>query len=536
MGTWLAGARAMRSAMRVLAVGLLGGIVHCSPAGDEPLTAGDAHTAKELVWNNDVFQWASTTREEFELVNPRQPEVFPADDPATRRLQEWANRLHEAAKAMVLEQTGQALAAPPPMIRIAHGGAPNGWVSPIPACLEPTRPDPARPVVELARGWLMPQATCLVPSNWPVGAAEWFDNLGICRLGNASTPASGAPCDRVGVQAPAIRAVSPFVHIAAGSVKKLSEATVVATIAHELGHYYRAHSSTGHTHQYEFWFDREHHEPRRPVPAPDQEEMSVVYAWAAGPKAIIAGQRLHPGLVRSAVLWGEPLAHTEVCKEAGDALQNLPSSIVTAIMTGGRIVDGAAYLAAEAKLMDCAQDLALDQTIAESLGWPLPGNLFDSLFSSATLGEALTVMTAQAAELDQRAAAVTERLERNQIGLYTREQEADDIALELSARVGITPGQVIDGTFEKMRVREAEDVEAFPGLNNGMTTEQCRALYLQDFPTYVPIGDPSNLHHAYCYRAFNMAREAASHHYEVAPELPELAPSWAELQASVPDE
>lgn len=528
----------MRPVLLVLA--LLAGVAHCAPSKDGPASSGAAHTANAIVWNNDVHQWAAVPYEQIDGM-PGPDKLLGVDDPVTVRLQEWLNRLHRAAAAMVLEQTGQTFAAPQPIVKVMREPSVNGQAVSTTACLEPAPPADGRGVVALERGkpggYLLPSRTCRVPSNWPAtGATEWFNGLGICQLGMEGSPPPGDACAQIGDRMPAIRVMTPFINFATGNVRALSEPALVAVLAHELGHYYHSNSTPAHSDKNTFWYEREHHEPTRPVPAAEQDAMREAYDWAVRPRAIVEGQRLHPRVVGPLMWWGNHLGRTEVpiCKNAGAALNGLPRAILADLRTGAPIRDGAAYLAAEAKLFECASTLPLDARVAGSLAAYLPDSFDAPLLSAGRLDEALSGMNALAQELDQRAAALTDKLERNRIGLYTTEQEADDLAMELAARVGIAPSRVIEGMFETMRARESTDPDTFRELNSGMTTDQCRESYLRGFPRYVPIGDPAIPHHSYCYRVFNMAREAAAHHYEVAPALPELTPRWSELQTNLP--
>ena len=102
------------------------------------------------------------------------------------------------------------------------------------------------------------------------------------------------------------------------------------------------------------------------------------------------------------------------------------------------------------------------------------------------------------------------------LGFYTNEQEADEIALELMAKVGVPGGVMID---KLLVVQKANDGFTDTGV---LKWAECAALRERGWrdeagkPVSVPIGNLSDPHHSLCFRAFNVSRELNAHHYATA--------------------
>lgn len=117
-------------------------------------------------------------------------------------------------------------------------------------------------------------------------------------------------------------------------------------------------------------------------------------------------------------------------------------------------------------------------------------------------------------DLDLAKDIITEARE-NRLGQYTTEQEADEEAVEWLTDIGTDPSAAVrsfltlaDGTPDRMD----------GGLLGGRT---CAKLAANDWKDqngddiFVPVGDYSEVHHSSCYRAFNAAREIEAHGYKV---------------------
>jgi hypothetical protein len=113
------------------------------------------------------------------------------------------------------------------------------------------------------------------------------------------------------------------------------------------------------------------------------------------------------------------------------------------------------------------------------------------------------------------------------LGFYTVEQEADEIALELLWKIGISPTVGVDMMLHWTAV-DWVDPEDVP-------VDQCAAMRAKDFRDdkgaliSVPVGNISDPHHNFCFRVFNLTRELDEHHYTVGQPPAPPPGDWSQL-------
>jgi hypothetical protein len=299
------------------------------------------------------------------------------------------------------------------------------------------------------------------------------------------------------------------------------------------------------------------------VPAANAEELKRLYAEivdAPHPLQSAVPGYYSPRMRRFLVQGLVPLlaARTEadfVCAAARDlAAGAWVNTFPTGYGTPGESMD--AYLDFEQALVACAPALHLGgdpgarelsygsvlmaaMELAPTKGVTLPWY--------ASLADVLDAVDAKAVHLDEIAARLVRRLEENRVGLYTTEQEADNLALALATAIGITPEEVLAGWAEFMVAIEktipSYYLEEYRKQEGGYDAAGCQALLAADFtttdesgakvPVFVPLGTLDDPHHASCYRLFNLWREQKLQGYvpAAAPE-PAPGPDWAELKAT----
>jgi hypothetical protein len=141
-------------------------------------------------------------------------------------------------------------------------------------------------------------------------------------------------------------------------------------------------------------------------------------------------------------------------------------------------------------------------------------------------------------------ARLVARLKSNKIGLYTTEQEADEFALQLGAKMGLSGDAVLAGWLDMMRAIDRlyarsytpEELAQWRQTSGELDAPTCEALLKSDFtkdgqPVTVSMGQLDEPHHASCYRLFNLWREARAQRYVTAPAGEELSPAWSTLKA-----
>jgi len=554
-------------------------IAACAAPEEADVASSEAaSTSRPYVQENRPYWWADSSYDEFVSAQARTfgqtlPAALPDDDALTVRIQTWLDRLHAVVKRDVERSSGRPFAAPRPIAKVLLSKATfNAWVSGVPACVGSPfgRPQAVTGLAAyLDRDRVMPMVAdgCVRAPGWRKAEAVSFWNEGrlACALSDDgdSVSARGSGCS-VEAQASddvAIAAASPFIQFTTDLVSELEEKSLVVVAAHELGHYYRGHATVrGHA-KYGFWYERENGRKTLPVPASNAAELEAAYKEVVQEGRVLGGPSFasrYSARSRRFLLTGlAPLlaARTEsgfVCAAARDALGPWTDAILQSEAPSEEA--RAAYLAYESKLAACAPRLALKGDVTATsisagsvlfaAGAARPGPKAKiSLRIGDTLGTFLDRFDAQAKELDGKAARLMARLKANKIGLYTTEQEADELALELATKVGLTSAEVLAGWVDFMgavdrvyaRAYAPEDLAAWRASSGELDAPTCEALLLRDFtkngaPVTVGMGQLDEPHHASCYRLFNMWREARARQFVPAAPLAELSPPWETLR------
>jgi len=101
------------------------------------------------------------------------------------------------------------------------------------------------------------------------------------------------------------------------------------------------------------------------------------------------------------------------------------------------------------------------------------------------------------------------------LSVYTIEQEADEIALELLAAVGIDPIRATDAWFALFeQVKDSPSAMEIP-------FDRCRELFKNNWQgpdgksAVIPVGDYQDAHHSWCFRAWNTTNEINVHRYQI---------------------
>ncbi|MBS2017988.1 MAG: hypothetical protein JST00_34245 [Deltaproteobacteria bacterium] len=562
-----------------------------APEGDEAGSQEAAATERKLVHENAPYWWAPSSYEEMRSsqslgFGQTLPAAIADDEALTVRLQTWLDRFHAITQRDVERETGKPFAAPRPIAKVLHSKSTfNAWVSGVPACIGAKfgKPEAATGIaafVENDRVYQVYADACIRPTEWKRSelVSFWNADKPACSLaedGDALVT-RGAKCDASATPPAddvAIVAASPFIHFSSDLLAELDEDTVAVVAAHELAHYYRGHTTARGRAKYGFWYEREDGRKKAPVPAQNAAELEAAYREVVQAGRPLGGPSFasrYSARTRPFLLAGiAPLlqARTEqgfVCAAARDAIGPWVSTIRQSEVPSAE--DRAAFLAFESKLAACASRLELggdpgaksisagSVLFAAAADKPGP-KVKISLKWGDTLGDFLARFDAQSKELDAKAERFAARLKSNKIGLYTTEQEADEIALELSTKAGLTSEQVLRGWLDFMRAVDRsyarayakEDIDRWRAQTGELDAETCSALLASDFtkdgrPVSVNMGVLEEPHHAGCYRLFNLWREARARQFVPAAPPEALSPAWsvlksraAELTATAPE-
>jgi hypothetical protein len=560
----------------VLALASLASITGCvTETPDDTFGFDDAggkadgtNSAVPLIQTNNPFYWAPSDYPSFlaleaTISDRALPTAIVDDDALTQRLQGWVDRIDAIVRAEVERGIGAPLVAPTPIVKVLPSGSTyNAWVSGTIACSGTTLAgaSPTMPGQSFIQSdYVMHQSGygCLRPTYPDVTEFRtfWERHKPLCKLGD-DLAVGGTGCQVEAYGAPgelAFVSTSPFIHVSTDLIASMSERTLVVVLAHELGHYYRSHSSDAKVQRYDFWYETEVDRKKLPVESTTASELQAVYSEiVAGPQTVqsatagVYSARLRTFLLGDlAALLRERQEPGFVCAAARDALGAWVEPLVTGY---GMPTDAmTSYLAFEQALAACAPQLQMTgDPGATSLSYgtvlmavmnaKLPGATYPF---RATLADVLTALNGRAVRLDQKAAALQKRVHDNRIGLYTTEQEADNIALALSTKLGISADEVVASWLEFMDAITGAVAPEYRATYEAEAAS-CRTLLAADFtttdaagnrvPAFISLGDLGDKHHSDCYRLFNFWREQKARKYTVATPLVFDGPSWDALR------
>lgn len=521
-------------ALLVGCAGMDGGV---GGGDDDGKADGQGGSYIGYIQGNSPFYWGPSTFDDFNRVSasigmPANPVAIPTTDQLTARLQTWIDRIDAIVRKEVKDTTGEELVAPKPIVEVLPSSNTfNAWVSPTMACTgfgDPaSRSYLTSTVIANGAGY-----DCVRPTYPDLASFRtfWARHNPACKVeADGSVDGTGCTVETDGAAGELeLISTAQYVHVSTDLIAAVSERTLAVVLAHELGHYYRAHVSDAVIQHYNFWYDSEADRKKIPVPAANATDLQTQYsAIVNGPRSVQAATTGHySARFRNFILTSiAPLLtdRTEagfVCAGARDALGEWVGPLLQGYGMPTDAMDS--YLAFESKLVTCASKLNLTGDVGAtslSYGTVLMQVMAAKLgkvtlpFQGATLANVLDALNANAVKLDTKEASLVKQVKQNRIGLYTIEEEADDIALELSARMGIAPADVLASWQEFMgAIAQAVPPEYQQQYLDENTS--CAAQLASGFvdtdgqPTFVPIGDLSEPHHSDCYRLFNFWREA----------------------------
>lgn len=369
------------------------------------------------------------------------------------------------------------------------------------------------------------------------------------RISNAELEAQGvaAPEDRpVGREATGIVFMrsSNFLAISTSLLKQSSPDTVLATMAHELAHYYRAHTSSFSGEDL-YYFFRHPEMSADAAPTPEEGLNELGYTLLSRgvirkPFAPIEGLRYRLELA-PAISQVAPTALPRACTtdECVEACRPLAES---GRRDGARLTGfphksrseraDAMYLRMDEEFAACAAKVPFSKQLSQALSGeilvrgesqlPLLRMILDKVEKPfATVAEWADLMSRAFATVDAVLADVETQAKAERLGFYSAEQEADELSVEILSLIGVDPRAAIENALNLQKITE----EMAPEMSNfdlGLIPyEECKAMAANGWkdaagnPVFVlfgSYGDPA-FHHSSCYRAFNMEREIEAHGY-----------------------
>lgn len=534
------------------------------------------HDADRFANTDTRYQWFGLTDSQYEANAQAQGHsLVPRDHPMTGHLQAWIDRIWQE---MVYVDQHLAM-APFPKVRIRRASSVDAYVAPQTVCIKtPLVVPEMSPRGETFGSWLVfdrqnstaigaisTSLPCLEGTAWAGDVGDflvWLLGEGCRATIRDSRLTFAAECKAISDLRPGTydgiitKITHNFVTIDVGLLQGMTEPQVIAVLAHELGHYGMAHRST-HPDEYGyFYLIPSHSSNTKPEPVNEdhplytqvKDTVKTVREEPLRPFPIYPNQKLHGSVIVALSSFSQRFAENsvgffcpqssseclETCKLLGRRLADLKSTLpnLSSRSHSGEhdeilwkdldqdIERCTQHLKAQSFAMEVSRGLmgafAYKQDFSRDL--PKDGTLWQ-LLSQASDKAKIVAQT-----LDKKYADALGTAHQKGIGWYTAEQEADDIATDLTTRLGLPPDTMI-----QMTIRLGE-------LTKQAGTEECKAQAKKGFPNFVSPGRFLDEHHDFCFRAYNSSQELKRHRADgsrsrpVSPAIPILAPAeWERL-------
>ncbi len=540
-------------------------------------------------------------------VNPR--DILPATHPLAKRLQYWLDAVDRQIRTNHPKELARV---PKPLIQVVKDATANAFVAPAPVCFDVSVKIPGaeardgltldRIYVDLADGTLsdFPQDVKCLESERGVDElreilADAKGKLGDCHYevsdADQLLPSEGCKVDEsLSGVSQADRVVfmktASVVTVFTGIVPLMTEEAMVAAVTHELGHYYRSHSTVQDS-EFGYFYKLAEKQPAK-KPEPDLSLIELGQAAVDSSNALnsselmsrIAGQKLRTELYFAAGSVVKGLCKTGkrcpvscmdtfeymLSREFDDAMGFFPFSdkekadadAYGTFEKGALACFEAVGLAANPKELESAS-IGWDvvSSLVKSPTWPswlsgLPGSVQRAVGKlnetnsqrlaknpprAKNLAEAFLLASKVLEDQDDAHAATLKKAQQEGLGQYTIEQEADEFSAEWVANSGVSPVSAV----EAMRSLGKGSETSLRGFILG--EQECESLWAKKWANggsgyyFVPVGDYSEIHHSTCYRMFNLEREIAAHDYKVAKTAVKVLPvsEWSKLQKMAVD-
>jgi hypothetical protein len=476
--------------------------------------------------------------------------------PHTQRLQYWADTLYDELLRTEPEHFNHAnWKIPRPRIRIMEHPSRNAFISSRTVCY--------RSSLALAKdngkGREGPEATLRINKKGMIGLypaenflcldrtqeiipAEWIKlyldlNIGVqgCsyRL-DQDTLVFGPEC-QVGGASPdrwvgriALDLVTPWMTVTTGMLPLLEhEDELVFILSHELAHYFHAHGALVKE-NFSYFYQQSLDNLQRPRPKPDLELSELGNALRKLPSfrtQPIIGQRFHSEMFsyfRTALKHLiQPTCQNvespcyEPCREIlklgeNPAFQQNLLPFPQASLKGEALVQ---YLQYEESYGRCSESLTIgleadpaqarvSLEAVKRIYWKAK---LDPLPADYPLSHAIDDMNGQLLSEEAAQNALLQRALDKNLGYYTTEEEADMLALQWTALLGLEPAFAREFWLKFLQVAPEQD-SAY-----NFAYDRCRNLYGQT-PRWteggrhvvVPIGSFAESHHSKCYRIYKI--------------------------------
>lgn len=545
------------------------------------------HTAGNPVQFSESWRWVEMTPEKYQSVLKGTPDgesrLLPENHPATQRIQAWIDAIDTYLRATYPEKLKPV---PKPVARLLVSGDANAYATRAPVCFQiPAQvegtgsPSASGSALSLsADGSLQARALAKCANLTPRDRKfdeilSWMNQAQKkCRaisspqgviLGTGCTPVDQETAETGKTDVTSFEVTSNNITIFTGLIHSLNdEGSLVGIIAHELAHYYLAHATAPAEGAYNyFYLMGSNNGARKPLADPSAAALGErLKRFSSLPVSYRVPQQRISGAAYSWIKMKVLPKVTEycstsecsnVCAEARDLVRSPTyKSAVGSFPLQPMPESGLSHFAGfQEKMISCSSQIAIvDNATAKGFPATKVADFLNDRWQSfdvpnplprlATLAEVITFANGLVDKRDEEMQAVFKQASQTGLGLYTIEQEADDLMLELTSAFGIANEAAVAAmfVFGEHDERDGKHAGSFD-----LSMAQCRDLRRLGWksngqPAYVPLGELGDPHHGTCYRIYNIDREIAAHRYEKSPSArtPEFSESYATFKNKVP--
>jgi hypothetical protein len=534
------------------------------------------HDADRFANTDSRYQWFELTDSQYEANSQVQGQsLLPKGHPMTSHLQIWVD--HIWGEMVAVDQ--RLAVAPFPKVRIRKTSSVDAFVAPQTVCLKTQMVVPEMsPRGEIFGSWLVydrqnsmaigaisTSLPCLDGTSWAGDLGDfltWLLGEGCGPMTRDSRVTFGPDCKAISDLRPGsydgiiTKITHNFVTVDVGLLQGMTESQVIAVLAHELAHYGMAHRTTRPDEYGYFYLIPSHNSSTKPAPIGHNDPLysqikDIVKTVREEPLRrfpIYQKQNLHGSVIVALSSFSNRFSENSVgffcpqssseclesCKLLGRRLADL--KVILADLSPRShsqendeilwkdldqdIERCTKHLKAQSLAMDVSRGLmgafAYKQDFTRDL--PRDGTLWQLLKQASDKAKIV------AESLDKKYADALATAHQKGVGWYTAEQEADDIATDLTTRLGLPPDTMI-----QMTIRLGE-------LTKQPGTEECKARAKTGFPDFVSPGRFLDEHHDFCFRAYNSSQELRRHRSDrsqsrpISPSIQILAPAeWEKL-------
>lgn len=582
-------------------------IVTISGCGSQIQENDLLHDQDQPTRGKESWMWANVSDQNYHdvitpLLNLDNGQYLPANHELTVWTQRWVDRIDAKLRA---DHAAILVNTPKPIAKVIKQSSANAFVAPVPVCynikvkLKNGTPVPSNTAdnvyLDASNGefssWPA-QYNCIAGSNVTSEIKSFVANYNAASSGckftldNSNTLEGNSQCGRsddigsiVVAKNLVLLQTANYVTVHTGIFALMSEEALISVIAHELGHYYRAHVA-GAMSEFDFFYTMARNNISvRPKAELDKKQMgdnaiaASTLLNGSDANTNISGQNIRPELYMAI-----GTAITKVCASAScpaacktadtlikstdfnAAMSTFPFAEATPAMTSS-------YQDFETKAGSCLRAIRMSSTdtvTATTISylkfssyiaapeWPAwlsrisdGGKKYvakmsrlaatragNSAPSGQTLGAVVDALSKKMDSQDGSAESALKLAYDSHLGQYTAEQEADEVAAEVVNDIGLEPRHVVDA-MSRLGKGSTNSLRGF-----SLGQQDCEALWRRNWLdtdgsyAFVPLGDYSEVHHSSCFRMFNLDREISAHHYQTPNiNLPLLsAADWRSLQ------